>query len=123
MAISTEVSEISRIRAEYERREREIPQDFYAWNRPVNQFFHYQTAKACIAALVEEGKLVYGMACLVASCLTAARHGWSLLPVLPLVFATYHVSYGLGFLAGALYWSLNGRTSAQPGRRFTQVTR
>ena len=55
MATSTRVSEISRIRAEYERREREIPLDFYAWNRPVNQFFHYQTARGCIAALVEEG--------------------------------------------------------------------
>jgi len=31
----------------------------------------------------------------------AAHHGWRYLPALPVVFATIHVSWGLGFL-----WSL-----------------
>ena len=54
MSIS-EASEIARIRAEFERRDREIPHDFYAWKRPVNQYFRSQTARASIRALVEHG--------------------------------------------------------------------
>ena len=53
----SEASEIARIRAEFERRDREIPHDFYAWNRPVNQFCRAQTARASIRALVEHGML------------------------------------------------------------------
>ncbi len=38
---------------------------------------------------------------LLAACLLIAWHaGWSLLPVLPLVILCYHVSYGLGNMAG-----------------------
>jgi succinate dehydrogenase hydrophobic anchor subunit len=40
----------------------------------------------------------------------ATKQGWSLLPVLPVVFATYHLSYGLGFLLGIFC------SSASPGR-------
>lgn len=59
MSIS-EASEIARIRAEFERRDREIPHDFYAWNRPVNQFFRSGTARASIRALVEHGMFPLG---------------------------------------------------------------
>ena len=41
---------------------------------------------------------------LLASLLAARRGGWNLLPVLPLIFAIYHVSYGTGFLTGLFYW-------------------
>jgi succinoglycan biosynthesis protein ExoA len=34
------------------------------------------------------------------SLLIAAHKDWCLLPILPLVFACYHVSYGVGFLQG-----------------------
>ncbi len=34
----------------------------------------------------------------------ARRHGWDLLVILPVVFATYQLSYGFGFLAGLLHW-------------------
>ncbi|TXG84760.1 MAG: glycosyltransferase family 2 protein [Thermomicrobiales bacterium] len=44
--------------------------------------------------------VLYAAGTLGASFLTAAQRGWKLLPVLPIVFATYHVSYGLGFLRG-----------------------
>lgn len=37
-----------------------------------------------------------------ASILAGRRDGWSLIPILPLVFAIYHVSYGIGFLAGCV---------------------
>jgi len=48
---------------------------------------------ATVAALYAAGTLG-------ASFVTAAKRGWTLLPILPVVFATYHVSYGLGFLRG-----------------------
>src|SRR3990170_1642748 len=40
----------------------------------------------------------YALASLVASLVLARRSGWRYLPLLPLVFACLHVSYGLGFL-------------------------
>jgi hypothetical protein len=39
-----------------------------------------------------------------------------------LVFAAYHVAYGLGFLAGILQLILESRTGA-PARFFTALTR
>ena len=44
----------------------------------------------------------YSAANIGASFLTAARRGWDLLPVLPLVFACFHLAYGYGFLRGIL---------------------
>jgi ubiquinone/menaquinone biosynthesis C-methylase UbiE len=48
-------AEIQRIRLEYQRRAREIPRDFYNWSRCANQFLHFQTVRAAIDALTEEG--------------------------------------------------------------------
>jgi succinoglycan biosynthesis protein ExoA len=42
----------------------------------------------------------YAAASLVASLVLARREGWRYMPLLPLVFACLHVSYGLGFLLG-----------------------
>ena len=42
----------------------------------------------------------YLLALTIASVTTARRKGWGMLPYLPAVFATYHVSYGLGFFFG-----------------------
>lgn len=42
----------------------------------------------------------YLLANLAASLLTASKNGWRHLPLLPLVYAILHLSYGLGFLAG-----------------------
>lgn len=38
-----------------------------------------------------------------ASILAAAREGWTLLPLMPVVFFEFHFSYGLGFLHGVVY--------------------
>jgi glycosyltransferase involved in cell wall biosynthesis len=47
----------------------------------------------------------------VAASVRAARGaGWRLLPWLPLVFATFHTAYGLGFLAGIVYGPRFGRS-------------
>jgi succinoglycan biosynthesis protein ExoA len=48
----------------------------------------------------------YVLANLAASVLTAARKGWKHLALLPIVYATLHLSYGLGFLAGLVkFWN------------------
>jgi hypothetical protein len=43
--------------------------------------------------------------------MVAKRNGWRFLPILPIVFATYHLSYGVGFLLGISYrptdWDLH----------------
>jgi succinoglycan biosynthesis protein ExoA len=48
--------------------------------------------------------LCYAFACFAAAALSAREFGWQLLPVLPMTFAAFHLSYGLGFLAGLVYW-------------------
>jgi hypothetical protein len=45
---------------------------------------------------------LYVGANLVASVMAAARHGWGLLPRLPVTFLCMHLSYGLGMLGGLL---------------------
>jgi hypothetical protein len=43
---------------------------------------------------------LYGLANLLASIITARRHGWQYLKYLPLIYAILHFSYGLGFWHG-----------------------
>jgi len=47
---------------------------------------------------------LYLLANLSASLYTASKQGWTYLPLLPLVFAILHLSYGLGFLAGLFHF-------------------
>lgn len=44
----------------------------------------------------------YLLASVAFSVIAASRFGWTLLPVLPFVFAIYHFAYGLGFLWGCV---------------------
>jgi ubiquinone/menaquinone biosynthesis C-methylase UbiE len=44
-------SDTVRIAAEYERRERELPGDFYAWSRPSNLLMHEHALRGCISML------------------------------------------------------------------------
>jgi len=46
--------------------------------------------------------IVYLGISLASSVLAAKEAGWSLLPVMPVIFACYHIGYGLGFLRGLL---------------------
>jgi glycosyltransferase involved in cell wall biosynthesis len=55
-----------------------------------------------------------------ASFVTAARQEWKLLPLLPLVFACYHLAYGCGFLRGV--WDFVVRRH-EAHRAFTELTR
>jgi hypothetical protein len=53
----------------------------------------------------------YLLANLAASIIAASRGGWRYLPILPIIFSTMHVAWGLGFL-----WSLALAAFAQVGR-------
>jgi hypothetical protein len=62
---------------------------------------------AVLALFNPAGRILLGMAAgvymfsnLAASISVAARHGWQYLPLLPVVYAVLHLSYGLGFLVG-----------------------
>jgi GT2 family glycosyltransferase len=55
--------------------------------------------------------------------LLAKRNGWRFLPVLPIVFATYHLSYGLGFLLGLAYHPANSDRSSSTHGVLTANTR
>ncbi len=59
----------------------------------------FTTAGAYICCLVAGS---YAIANLAASVLTARKSNWSLLPLLPVTFATLHLAWGLGFLAGLI---------------------
>lgn len=50
--------------------------------------------------------VLYLAANLVASIWIASRRGCKYLPLLPVVFATIHLSWGTGFLAGLFKWSI-----------------
>lgn len=66
---------------------------------------------------------VYFVATLTASLIAARRHGWETLPYLPAVFATYHLSYGLGFVVG-LRWYFSTPAQIFYGQSvFTRITR
>lgn len=65
----------------------------------------------------------YMLATLVFSWFTAVRAGFRLFPVLPVVFATYHFSYGLGFLAGLVNRRKANSGRWTPGGVFTQISR
>lgn len=60
------------------------------------------------------GLLLVYIACnFAASIATARKDGWRLLHLLPLVFATYHFSYGFGFLRGLWDFAVLGKRSSR----------
>jgi SAM-dependent methyltransferase len=69
LPLNTANDEIARVRAEYARRAREIPADFYGWHKPANFFLQTQTSRACIAELAAigmfplDGKRVLDVGC------------------------------------------------------------
>jgi succinoglycan biosynthesis protein ExoA len=51
----------------------------------------------------------YALTAIAAAAVTATQQGFELLPVLPLIYACYHFSYGLGFLRGIWDFLVIGR--------------
>jgi glycosyltransferase involved in cell wall biosynthesis len=67
----------------------------------------------------------YACACLLASMISAARHGWRTFPYLPVAFAAYHFSYGFGFFVGLLKLTIGPGMAISPvgETAFTKITR
>ncbi len=62
----------------------------------------------------------YGLANLVASMGAGRRWGWSLLPLMPSVFACFHFGYGIGFLKGLLDFVILRRHPSQGMKALTR---
>jgi glycosyltransferase involved in cell wall biosynthesis len=67
--------------------------------------------------------LLYMVAALGAAAVSAKRYGWNLLLLLPTTFATYHFSYGCGYLLGMWHWSVSGSQPASNNRSLTAISR
>lgn len=66
---------------------------------------------------------LYLLVAVLAAGRTAALAGWSMLPLMPPIFAVYHFSYGLGFLCGMFYWPFVRHGATAPAKAFTQLSR
>ena len=65
----------------------------------------------------------YALAVLTASIFAAKQRGWGLFPYLPLCFAVFHVSYGLGFALGLIYWPFAKPGGSKLGAAFVGISR
>ena len=66
---------------------------------------------------------LYFIASFATAYCVAKREGWSFLPFLPIVFATYHLSYALGFLLAILYRPATWDTPNHVRRVLNAITR
>lgn len=66
---------------------------------------------------------LYFTASIIVSFLSAKKYGWEFLPLLPIVFATYHLSYGLGSLLGFSYHPSTWLRPTSLQKALTVVTR
>lgn len=64
--------------------------------------------------------VLYGGCVVGISSVVAPRKGWHYFPILPLVFACYHLGYGIGFLHGVINFVLLRR---QAGTHHSTLTR
>lgn len=65
-------------------------------------------AQAYVTTLV-----LYILLSMVFSLRQAGQHGWRYLPLLPLIFAVLHISWGVGFLVGLAALTLSPKTHRQ----------
>jgi succinoglycan biosynthesis protein ExoA len=85
-------------------------------------FAAFSTVLRAYALIVWGAMLaVYFVGAFAGACGAARRDGWDILPLLPVVFLTYHVAYGTGFLLGLIYWPF-GASKSGP-ELFTRLTR
>jgi glycosyltransferase involved in cell wall biosynthesis len=66
---------------------------------------------------------LYGISSFGAAFAAARRGGWRYVPVLPLVFATYHLSYALGFLLAFAYQPMAWDRPSYLRKILTAITR
>ena len=56
--------------------------------------------------------ITYGAGAILSAFALGPQYGWSLVPILPIVFFTMHFSYGLGMLLGAIRFATRWRKGA-----------
>jgi cellulose synthase/poly-beta-1,6-N-acetylglucosamine synthase-like glycosyltransferase len=66
--------------------------------------------------------VLYLFACLAAAVRTASGRGWKYLPLLPIAFATIHISWGTGFLVGLVRWGRPRITLSSLAKAFGRTT-
>lgn len=66
---------------------------------------------------------LYAIASLAQSFAVANRNGWRFLPFLPVVFATYHLSYALGFVLALVYRPTKGDRASPIQKALMAITR
>jgi glycosyltransferase involved in cell wall biosynthesis len=59
----------------------------------------------------------------VAALISARRIGWRFLPIFPIVFGTYHLAYGLGFLLAISYQPITWDRNSYLQKFLTAITR
>ena len=89
---------------------------------PLMALIGLDTAATVIGAVLAGELLLYALVCVVCMVPLARSMEPAALPLLPIVFAAYHVAYGLGFLAGTFRPILESGAVA-PSRFFTALTR
>jgi hypothetical protein len=66
----------------------------------------------------------YALLVLTFSVHEARKNGWDIMPLLPAVFATYHISYGVGFLMGIISFVFLRRPGlSETSTAFTTLSR
>jgi glycosyltransferase involved in cell wall biosynthesis len=65
----------------------------------------------------------YASASVIASVMAARKSGWKTLPFLPVVFAAYHFSYGMGFLMGLFRFASKPTWRVSNDSVFARITR
>jgi len=89
----------------------------------ITKAVHSQQVFADLVTLWLTAALLYAAATTAAAIQAAGKHQWAVLPYLPAVFATYHLSYGVGFAAGMLtFWNRRKKTSSL-SEAFVRLTR
>jgi len=66
---------------------------------------------------------LYSVASLASAFFVARREGWMFLPFLPVVFATFHLSHGLGFLLALVYPPAHVNRTNPIQKVLTSITR
>ncbi len=86
----------------------------------------FVTHSSWLAAFIAAWLLLavtYGIATVCASAAAARKNGWDTFPLLPLAFAIYHLSYGIGFIAGLCRFHLGSKLVLTSDSIFARLSR
>ena len=88
----------------------------------VTSLVHFHVRLVDVVALWLTITALYLAAAMTAATF-AAKNQWSIFPYLPVVFATYHLSYGLGFAIGLIHFRSSPVSVSTLQRSFARISR